>query len=264
MKRLFVTGMARSGTSWLLKVFGSHPEVLCHYEPFNLVHVRKRLAPELRFWDLLPRLRKLAAEGKIEQAAREFSKPLERFEMVRDHRLDREPFFPQPAEPWMMVIKEDFNGLLKVVGEFGQVLFIVRDPRATLNSLWNHTHFGKDYGARSVAERWVMNLKEAANLAAKRPDEFQVVRYEDLTRDPVKKAQELHEWAGLAPFHPEVKKFMEESVSRHEQDPYGVFKNPQEVEARWKRELGGPIQDLVLKVAGKSKIARGFYPEVLS
>lgn len=264
MKTLFVTGMARSGTSWLLKLFACHPDALCLYEPFNLIPMRQGLPGDLRFWELLPRLRKMVEKGKIEQAVRDFGKPVERFSKVRDHRLDRAPLFPQPENPRLMVIKEDFNGLEEVCGAYGKVLHITRDPRAVLNSLWNHTAFGRGYGAVSTVSRWADALETMRKLHQDDPDTYEIVRYEDLVGKLEPAILLLHQWAGLdEEIHPQVRTFLEATNARHEKDPYSVFKDPKQVEAAWKRELSKASQELVRK-ALKGRKALEFYPELES
>lgn len=260
MKYLFLSGMARSGTSWLGKIFASHPDILYHYEPFNLRNVRENIPAALKFWDYLPELRTLCQEGNFEEAARRFAIPLARFENVRDHILDREPFFPQPQDPKIMAIKEDFTGLEKAIWVFGQVVTIVRNPLPMLNSLWNHTEFGRHYGMASFAQRWAENYSRVLELQETWPDFINIVRYEDLVAAPESAAKALFAWAGID-LHPEVSKFLRESVSRHEADPYSVFKDPAQVADDYKKRLSAPVVEAVKRTIQGSRAAE-LYPEV--
>lgn len=260
MKYLFLSGMARSGTSWLGKIFAAHPEILYHYEPFNLAHQRGNLPEYLRYWDYLPGLKDLCQKGQFEEAARRFAVPLSRFEQVRDHSLDRAPFFPQPKEPKVMAIKEDFTGLEKAIWIFGQVITIVRDPRAMLNSLWNHTEFGRHYGCQSFAKRWAEHYSRALELQAAWPDFILVVRYEDLTARPIAAARSMFAWAGVD-WRPQVEAFLKESRSRHEADPYSVYKDPARVAAGFVTGLSNPVKEAIKRTIKGSKAA-ALYPEL--
>jgi len=258
MNILFLSGIARSGTSWLGKIFAAHPQVLYHYEPFNMVGMRKKLDPRLRFWTLLPKLEALCDEGRPEQAIRDLSIALDRFWEVRDHCLDRPPYFPQPHDPLIMVIKEDFTGVIETCGAFGPVIQIVRDPRALLNSLWNHTRFGSNYGALSVANRWRDKNSKALDLAEAHPHNYLVVKYEDLVMEPVGYAKKLLSFARI-PWRNEVRDFVVKSHQSHDGDHYGVNKTPQVVLNAWKKTLSASVQEAVLRTVRGSRAALELY-----
>jgi len=260
MKMVFLSGFARSGTSWLLKIFAAHPEVLCHYEPFNLASQRKRLPENLRFWGALGQLRKMVEAGELEEAQRRFAKPLDRFWKVRDHALDREPFFDQPQEGGTMVIKEDFSWIPEVVAAYGPVIQIVRDPRALVNSLWNHTRFGRHYGAQSTAERWAEANSRLLELQEKQPERYRVVAYEELVDRPVEMSKELLEFAGID-WAPEVGKFLAECHKRHDPDPYQVYKDPKKARDGWRSKLSPATQKLVLDAVRGSRAAKELYDD---
>jgi hypothetical protein len=259
MKVLFLSGIARSGTSWLGKIFAAHPGVLYHYEPFDMVGMRKKLDPKLRFWDMLPKLEKLVDKGRPEQAVRDFAKPLDRFWMVRDHTLDRPPYFPQPkGQIDTMVIKEDFTGVIEVCAAFGPVIQIVRDPRALLSSLWNHTVFGANYGALSVGKRWAEKNSKALDLAEAHPENYAVIKYEDLVNNSVAEAKKLFAWAGI-PWDDKVSSFLIKSHQSHDKDHYGVNKVPEIALNAWRKALSVSVQEAVLRTVRGSRAAIELY-----
>lgn len=260
MKILFLSGIARSGTSWLGKIFASHPEVLYHFEPFNLVQERKNLDGRLKFWTLLPELEKLKLADKDEEAINKLAIPLDRFWDVRDRTLDRRPYFPQPQQPKLMAIKEDFTGVVEICAYFGQVIQIVRDPRAVLNSLINHTRFGRHYGAKSVAERWAEKNSRFLDLQQAQPDRFKVVKYEELCQRPIPVAQDLVEWAGLS-FSKPVTNFLNASHSKHRPGHYEVYKNPTHTMNDWRLKLSPAIQEVVLGQVRGSRVAVELYDD---
>ena len=80
MRVLFIPGMARSGTSWLGKIFNAHPEVLYHFEPFDRKPEREDIPKDLKFWGLIDKIEKVDPERRdVRRAARwgsPFSKPI--------------------------------------------------------------------------------------------------------------------------------------------------------------------------------------------
>lgn len=243
MKTLFITGVARSGTSWLGKIFAAHPEVLYHFEPLNFLEGREALDSRLKYFGVQDRI--MVGERNLlwEACARLWS--------LRDATLDRPPFFPQPREPRLMVLKDPaFARITDACAEIGRVLIIIRSPFAVINSLNNHTDFGRDYKVEGTAEYWAMVGTKHLAQAEREPERFRVVRYEDLVADPEEVGADLAAWAGMT-WAQEQAWFVRDSHARHDGGQFEVFKDPAVVAADWKHRLSEEVVDRISRtVAG--------------
>ena len=214
MNTLFICFMARSGSTWLGKVFHSHPKVSfhCHWL-------------ENRSGEMTP-AQIAGFERRIQKLGRD-----------RSHAYDVEPYFPQPENPELMVLKDSYASQRpRLCADHGQVILLARDPRAQYNSLKNHSTFGGRYRPRPSAERWAALIDTYIVLAQNDPNRFRLVRYEDLCANPLSELPKLFEFAGLN-FAPEVEKFVIESHASHELGANQVIKDPKITVNQWRYEL---------------------------
>jgi len=256
---IWITGMPRSGTSWLGKIFAAHPEVLYHFEPFDDKPERKKNPHSLKFYGLIDKIQQVErSRAEVRQAM--LYSALEQFWRVRDHNLDREPYFGQPDQPRMMVIKSPkIMPVADVAAHFGQIIYIMRDPRAVISSLWR-TQFGKSYPAAGTARRWAQRSDHFLALAESSPELYTIVRFEELVKFPVEMAKKLCEWADL-PWAIEQERFISRSHQGHRNHPHAVIKNPDRVLGAWKKHLSGAAQRIVVNNVAGSSAWRKLYTE---
>jgi hypothetical protein len=250
MRIATITGMARSGTSWLGKIFASHPEVLYHFEPFDKKKERKRLPKNLCFHGLLEKINAVDKE-RAEVRVNMLSTALHAFYDYRGHKLDRKPHFKQPENPRMMIIKSPKAiPVIGVFAHFGPVIYIIRDPRAMIHSLWQ-TEFGKSYPAYGTARKWDLISLKFMLLEQEWPESFKVVRFEDIVGDPETVSRQMANAIDL-PWMEEMARFLEWSRSGHDEHMYALKKDPELVINAWKRGLSESAQRQILKTVEKS------------
>jgi hypothetical protein len=77
------------------------------------------------------------------------------------------------------------------------------------------------------------------------PKQFVLVRYEDLNRSPGVVTRKLFELCGLD-LHGQVEEFLRSSKSRHDDDPYSVFRS-QANDDRWHGVIPEDIVEQTLR-----------------
>ncbi len=249
-----ITGMPRSGTSWIGMIFDSCPVVryrmspLFSYEFKNFVN---EASPRSDWEHVL--------QGSY-TSSNEFMNQTER-------RASGEyPVFSvKHVEPPVLVLKFNrFQNLLeRFVDLFPEmkVLAVVRHPCGAIHS-WltapkefppsadplEHWRSGaiKKTGCGDFFgfEDWKAVTRLHLRLAKEHPDRFRLVRYEDVVGDPAGQVQELFAFFDL-PVSVQTDDFLSRSRREHLPGPYSVFKPPSVVH-RWQRELQPEIRDGIL------------------
>jgi hypothetical protein len=249
-----VTGMPRSGTSWLGEIVHSAPPV------------RLRVSPPFS-WELknciAPGAPKAAWDDMLARAYRS-SDP---FMTQRERRLSGEypTFADKPDEPPVLAVK--FDRFLDLVPEMLahypdlRVAAIIRHPCGAIHSwLTAPREFPPDADPlanwRSGAAKkvwpgdffgfddWLAMTRMHLELARRHPDRVVLLRYEALVADPVAQARRVFDTLDL-PFGAQTRDFLAASHSRGPDTPYAVYK-PKSVKDRWRRELQPEIRDAIL------------------
>jgi hypothetical protein len=245
-KIVAIHGAPRSGTSWLGQIFNSSEHVAFRYQPLFSYAFKGRLTARskteeiARFFDDLLATddefvmqRGAASLAGYELAFRKSEITHLTFKEVRYHEIIENLLVQEP----------------KALG-----IGIVRDPRSVIRS-WLHAprEFRSDWdpriewrtGALKNAgqpenwygyERWKELASLFERLAAHFPERFEIVRYESLCANPESTVAHLFDKCHLR-LTEQVLKFVEESRSRDDGSPYGVFRNASQEQAEHVRDL---------------------------
>ena len=252
---IWISGMPRSGTTWLSQIFASSPDVrlkfcpLFSYEFKNALN-EKSSAEEWR------NLFTQAYETKSDYLDQEY---------LREKGLVP-TFTLKNDEPSNLVIKSTrFHNLIPCVLALHpdiQFVHIIRDPRATIYSwLSNHYEFPKGadvkkhwesgecrkggYGEFWGFTDWMNTSHQALELEAKYPERFKVIRYEDLFAQPQLVVSNLFNFLNLK-FHQQTDDFILLSQSKHDANKRSVFKAPNKA-SNWQGKLDPDINKSILE-----------------
>lgn len=243
MRKLIVTGMPRSGTSWLGQIINSLPEVSFRTEPLFSYRFKNIIDPN---------------STRVE--VNDFFDSLVD---VDDHFIlqkqnQEKGIFPvfDKTQPEILAFKttrhfELLERYLEVVSDL-EIIAIVRHPCAVINSWFkSYREFEKkgcqqnrdwksggcrknEVGEYWGFDDWIKSTKMFLDFSSNYPN-FQLVRYSDLVRDTEATLNELFGQLGIG-MTEQTRKFISECHMRHDEDTYSVFKSKQVLTA-WCDEL---------------------------
>jgi hypothetical protein len=260
---VILTGMPRSGTSWLGQLLESHPEVSYRMSPLFTWEFKNRLSLEStrEEWTSL-----------IDEVARSSNPYL----LQTERRLTGQyPIFPLRATtPTCIVMKFDRHQHLirrsvellpamKVIGivrhPCGAIYSWLKAPRefpvdadqlehwreGQIKKRWDGDHYG--------FTDWVSTTRELVALALEQPDRVAWVRYEALVADPRAEMARILSGIGLS-MHSQVETFIAQSQALHVAGDYSVFKSPK-VAYAWKGGLDRRIQEAIFAALAGTDLA---------
>jgi hypothetical protein len=269
---VLVLGSPRSGTTWLAKIFDSHPGVLYRHEPDQLTASEPGLPPEaqIRQWLLQRSLPTARLAARIDLP-----------DMVAAHSW-------RQVRAVIKLVNWDATPAAQTMPDM-RCVFILRHPCGQIASLMaglrsRHVTAAEaavDVDAAAVhaagrgVSRAVFNaLPKAAKFAwgwlafnelavesLSRLPNARIVLYEDLCRDPVAISRRLFTFAGLD-WHPQADAFLGLSTSyRRGARYYDVFRATEETAERWRRTMSPQDQESVRAVVCTSPLAR-WWPDL--
>lgn len=232
MNKVAIFGVPRSGTTWLSQILNSHPAVALRFQPlFSYGHkgslTEHSSAAEIReFFDKI-----LCTQDAFALMATEFQKNY--------------PSFQKTATPTHIVFKETrylhiIENILAQCSEV-KIVGIVRNPLAVLAS-WVSApkEFNPDWDIRSEwrgalsknqnrpeefygFDKWKETAEAFLRFQSQFPQQFELVRYNELNRTPLATTKKLFDFCGLE-ICGQVEDFLAASKSRHDSDPYSVYR----------------------------------------
>ncbi len=223
MHHIAVFGCPRSGTSWLGQIFNSEPGVQYRYQPL--------FSHEFKDW--------FGRYGSEPAHIAAFADAL----MQARSDFVLQDLRPAKSAPTHLVWKEvRYHRLLPallVPGGLDAVVYLFRHPRDVINSWyqapkefrlgqdihheWRHAPSkNNDPSEFNGFERWKQSMRMALALKADRAGML-LLDYDRLTADPQAVVRTLFERLAL-PFGDETLAFVQASTSRHDADPYSVFR----------------------------------------
>jgi hypothetical protein len=184
------------------------------------------------------------------------------------------PVFEKKNEPPVLVIKmvryqHLLEKLINAVGDL-KVVGLVRHPCGVLNSWfktvkefpagasrrleWEHAPCRNVNDTENVwgFRAWERVANLYLELIDRYPFRVLIQRYEDLVDDPIGQAERIINFCGLS-FREQTRKFLRESVSTHNKNPYSVFKS-NKVKNQWREELDEDIVDKVIDIVNKTRL----------
>lgn len=236
-------GVPRSGTTWLGQIFNSSPSVAFRYQPLFSYEFKDRLSDRSTKHDI-----------------DEFNNDL--LDAKSNFVLQKETLSGQPnigfhkEEITTLVWKE--VRYLKLIDNIvrksdTKVILLTRHPGAVLNSWlsipkefdasWNplnewrlalKKNDGKDENFFGY-EKWKEAVALFIKLEREFPKQVMIVKYEDLNNDSIAVTERLFDFVGLN-IEQQTKDFIAASKSSSDNDPYGVFRQKQDIN-QWKDKL---------------------------
>ena len=245
----WISGMPRSGTTWLSQIFASSPDVRLKSCPLFSYEFKNALdeSSSAEQWDKL--------FSALYQTNSEF---LDQGHL-RKHGLV--PSFEEKNEyPGHLIIKSNrFHNLIPHILKLNdQVLFvhIVRHPCATIYSWLSnprefpaHANQSEEWRTGNCRKKgpgefwgfddWKQVTTQALRLSEQFPDRHKIIRYEDLVKNTERHASALFQFLQI-PYGKQTQAFIELSHSRHDDHKHSVFKDP-ELKSKWEEKLESSI-----------------------
>ncbi|HTN94173.1 MAG TPA: sulfotransferase [Gallionella sp.] len=252
MKKIAIFGTPRSGTSWLGHIFNSHPDVALRFQPlFSYGHKGS-----------------LSTDSSAEEIRKFFEDILNTQDTFATMKADSQknyPAFQKSAWPSHIVFKETrylhiVENILKKCSDV-KIVGIVRNPLAVLASWmsapkeFNH-EWDIDSEWRGAPrknqnrpeeffgfDKWKESAAAFLQFQSQFPQQFILVRYGELNRTPLDTTKLLFDFCELEVCG-QVRDFLSESKSRHDEDPYSVYRAKAN-DTHWKDILPTDIVDEV-------------------
>ncbi|XP_057704984.1 carbohydrate sulfotransferase 3a [Corythoichthys intestinalis] len=155
-----------------------------------------------------------------------------------------------------------------------KIIQLVRDPRAILASrilafpkyqTWNDfVHDGhppENY--KEVLQGNCDNIRWAAEVGLSQPDwlrrRYMLVRYEDIARFPMQKAEEMYRFTGI-PFSPQVREWILRNThtTQGKDDLFSTQRNSSEQAEKWRYNLPFTLAQLVQRLCGPTMKLFGY------
>ena len=246
---VWISGMPRSGTTWLSQIFASSPDVRLKFCPLYSYEFKNALDEHSSADDW----HKLFAV--VYNTTSEFLDQ----EYLRKKGLVP-AFMEKKDQPGHLVIKSTrFHQLVPNILRLHPTIrfvHLVRHPCATIYS-WLSNPYEFPQGAdprvewRSGACRkngigefwgfddWKKVTAQALRLEDEYPGRFRIVRYERLAQSPTQSTQKIFSYCGI-PYGKQTEAFVELSQSKHDVNKRSVFKNPA-LSKNWREKLDQSI-----------------------
>ena len=232
MKKVAIFGTPRSGTSWLGHIFNSHPDVALRFQPLFSYGHKGALTPE-------------STSSEIRRFFEQILHSEDAFTLMKADVQRDYPRFEKSGKATHLVFKE--TRYLHVVGnvlarcEDVKVVGIVRNPLAVLASwmsapmefdpAWDIRKEWRDAPGKNEGRpeeffgfnRWKESTEAFLRLQGQFPRQFFLVRYDELNARPVETTRRLFDFCELD-MSDQVHEFLRASKSRHDPDPYSVFR----------------------------------------
>lgn len=243
----WISGMPRSGTTWISQVFAASPNVRLKSCPLFSYEFKNQLdesSTPQQWNDLYCELYKTSSDF-LDQ------------EHLRKRGLV--PTFEKDATPKNLLIKSNrFHNLSRSILVSGKVklVYVVRNPCAAIYSWLNDpdefpencdplqewktgacrkTGVGEFWGF----DDWVKVTKNALSLCELFPTTCRIVRYEDVVRNPIREVKALCDFCEID-FVSHMQDFLDLSHSRHDGHKHSVFKDPNQSN-KWQEKLDSTI-----------------------
>lgn len=249
----------RSGSTFMEELLNSHPAVFNQYEPLTFFGLRQIRSGQdaLKAQRVIHELISCQYEDQDEylRSAREVRELLTRNKLVwkvcssedwGDALCFNDSFLSQACHlfPWrtmkLVRLRLRFVRVLLQDPELNvRVVYLVRDPRGVINSRtdtvkWCKTADCNDPGL--LCSDMDEDLKAAVGLQRDFPDRFYVLRYEDMSLNPVNKTRELLSHLTLD-FDPHMEEFLASHTTKNYDKPWSTSRESKTRVTYWASKL---------------------------
>ncbi len=245
---IWLTGMPRSGTTWISQIFASNPDIRVKFCPlfsYSFKNALDETATKEQWQQLFSRVFVTEDDFMDQQHLR---------------RKGLIPEFPKNPDPKTLLIKSNrFHNLTEsILQKCPNVKFvsIVRHPCAVIHSwLNNPLEFPADQDPKQqwrtgacrktgIGEFWGFDdwkevLSLHIRLAREWPDSFFIQRYEKFLETPLETSHELFGKLGIK-MTKATRDFISATQSRHDNHRRSVYKDPSKLN-EWKTALDKDI-----------------------
>jgi hypothetical protein len=246
-KIVSIAGVARSGTTWLGEILNSSPDVVYRFQPLFSYAFKDRIGVN-------------STREEYAEFLQDLYKSNDPFLLQTEKReAGILPLFKKVHSPRILTMKNARYHylLIRFLGYFEnlKVLAIVRNPCAVLASWmsipkefpvgsdpWSEWRLGtcKNQGRAENFfgfYKWRESTNIFIDLQNIFPDRVRVVRYEDLVKNPTDVTESLFDFCCLD-FGDQTRHFLGESIKRHSDDLYSVYKDKNKnVKDGWRNRL---------------------------
>tara|TARA_R110002111_G_scaffold262694_1_gene340158 strand:- start:90600 stop:91415 length:816 start_codon:yes stop_codon:yes gene_type:complete len=245
-------GVPRSGTSWLSQIFNSHPDIIFRFQPLFSYEHKGRITES-------------SSRAEIDLFFEEIEQSKDPFALMQTDSHHNYPTFEKSCFPNSIAFKETrylhlIENILVQCPDV-RVVGIVRNPLTTLaswvkapkefNSDWDieqewrfahrkNMHRIEEYNG---FEKWKQVATDFLSFQKEYPEQFLLVRYEDLRKNPFDKTKELFQFCGLES-SPQVEEFLVQSRSKYDPSPYSVFRSKNTGD-NWQEILPAAVSDSI-------------------
>ena len=275
VEKVFIIGLPRSGTTWLMWLLAQHPEVAALQQSGMFLPI-KRLE---EWWTHDHRFTKGRGAAAGEDGARYSmagtSGVVTPMDFYRHARAMLSTVFERIAAETpgaRMVVDQtpehmEFAPLIRAIFPDAWFLHIIRDPRAVYSSMHKAVSSWADPSGFPdtpvhIARGWTRFLQLGRQIGVT-SDRYHEVRYEDLKEDTDAGLRGIHEWLGLATDERSRERAIRicgiEQLRKHTTMPAGFFNRG--TSQGWKDDLkGSPLR--VIEYLAREEMQRYGYEPV--
>ncbi|XP_047473922.1 uncharacterized protein LOC125028568 isoform X1 [Penaeus chinensis] len=263
--RILLVTTWRSGSTFLGQVLAHHPAVFQHYEPLSPQGIKQVRSGRdaIQAQQLLHRLLDCRYEGMDEYLNYTRAHPedmLGHNKIVWDscrhgpntNACYNATFLTQACQMFPIQLVKTVRLRLNLTQLFLndermnlKVVFLVRDPRATMSSRYSSVSWCSDKPDCSSPEVLCSDLegdlKVATALRHLYPDRFTMLKYEDLASDPQEEIHKLMDFMGLE-FSSEIAQYVKETTEKDDNSPWSTKRKSSDRISLWKKQL--PLQEI--------------------
>lgn len=266
--RILLVSTWRSGSTFLGQVLQQHPGVYQHYEPFSYLGVRQIRSGSEAFQSqqMLHRLldcryqehdryinyTKLNPVDMIGHNKRIWNacKSLNRVDICSNATFLTKACDMFPIQ-LVKTVRLRLNLTQLFLGETrlnAKVVFLIRDPRATINSRRSSVSWCDSSPDCSSPDVLCSDLKEdlkvSAALERLYPKSFTMLRYEDLANEPHTVLRRLFEFLGME-YSEELTEFVSQHTESEVEKPWSIARKSAARVSRWKDKLSvNEVEDI--------------------
>ncbi|XP_045121523.1 carbohydrate sulfotransferase 4-like isoform X2 [Portunus trituberculatus] len=270
----------RSGSTFMEELLNSHPAVFNQYEPLTFFGLRQIRTGQdsLKAQRVIHELMSCKYEGQDEylRSAHEVRELLTRNKLVwkvcnsedwGDALCFNDSFLSQACHlfPWrtmkLVRLRLRFVRPLLQDPELNvRVVYLVRDPRGVINSRTDTVKWCKTADCNDpslLCSDMDEDLKTAAELHRDFPERFYLLRYEDMSLNPVNKTRELLSHLTLD-FDPHMEEFLASHTTKNYDKPWSTSRESKKRVTYWASKLKPDKLNEVQKACGSVMAKFGY------